>query len=121
MTEFMTAANAAAAIAHIAERDGCGCPPWILRCAHWGGRILILIDNDAVDPSGEGCSNPRHDPTYSGQRYGVGDIAEWGTIPGCGHLGWRCEPTEQFSSSASLSDAEAAFYRREAELLEREP
>ena len=35
-------------IARIAERDGCDCPPWILRCAHWGGRILILIDNEAV-------------------------------------------------------------------------
>ena len=26
------------------ERDGCGCPPWVLRCAHWEGKVLMFID-----------------------------------------------------------------------------
>ena len=27
-----------------AERDGCGCPPAALRCAHWEGRVVVLLD-----------------------------------------------------------------------------
>ena len=27
-----------------AKRDGCGCPPWIVRCAHFDGDSLFLTD-----------------------------------------------------------------------------
>ena len=112
-------ASTAEATAHIAARDGCACPPWIVRCAHWGGRILIFIDNEAVPTRYAHCSNPSHDLTYSGQPYGVGSILKWVTIPGCGCLGWPSASLQQFYSGRGPAAAVAEFYRQEAKLLGR--
>lgn len=30
-----------------ARRDGCDCPPWVIRCAHFDERTLVLTDNRA--------------------------------------------------------------------------
>ena len=29
------------------DRDGCTCPPWVIRCVHFGSHVLRLVGPDA--------------------------------------------------------------------------
>lgn len=95
-----------------AERDGCGCPAQVIRCAHWEGWILWLSPNGTHSYSG----------AHSGPIYGRYTV--WaGRVPleplPCnvpGHLALSIEG-EGFDTD-DLPAADAEFDRREAELLE---
>lgn len=40
------------------ERDGCQCPPWVIRCVHFEGRILILAGHSNGDDNvGHTCGD----------------------------------------------------------------
>lgn len=90
-----------------AERDGCGCPPWVLRCVHFAGRILWLGD---LLPCKICSTAPRHFCVHEGDELercaDCSDIRLWGA-----HRAFR---------TASLPEAEAEFWRRDAELRGRE-
>jgi hypothetical protein len=83
----------------------CGCPSWVVRCAHWDGKILILIDGET------GCCNKRHSGVVLWDR----------PIPpsrlGC----WQCEHKRGRTLTGGAIDARGAalaeFHRREQELI----
>lgn len=90
------------------ERDGCACPPWVVRCAHWDGRVLVLAPL---------TMHPGHQVLSP---WAVWSGTEWfkhglGCTECIGLFGEGA--TSQW---ASLPAAEAEFSRREAELLRRE-
>ena len=87
------------------------CPPWVVWCAHFASRILILSD---------GISNPAGCARHKRWRLlpAVGEGT--GFMPrrtGCGCIGFN---EDIWITLPTLSDAEAEFRRREAALLGRE-
>lgn len=102
-----------------AKRDGCGCPAWVVRCAGHGlGWLLVICDNTAeVVPCGSARLSLSH---FYGYRVGLLS-GNWGPCPECGTT-TAADQQLQWSTSPGLSraEAEAEFYRREADLLGRE-
>lgn len=105
-----------------AQRDGCNCPPWVLRCVHREGTeaVLVLADANRLyelhPPYGAG------DWREGGYHFGVYFISDTAKLPcDCG-----CET--EFAAGIDLprtrhkTEAEAldAFHSEEARLLGRE-
>jgi hypothetical protein len=95
-----------------AERE-CGCPPWVIRCAHWDGQVLVLSD-EAGHQTGCGFCDGNTGPQVFQMR------EPWSTCPYC--AGPAIYPWQvQFASCQDdLPAAEAEFHHREAALLGRE-
>lgn len=103
----------------LAERDGCGCPPWVVRCVHFSGMLLAITDASKDDDSKrcDFCLGP------ASVGFGVYVLsAPPVSCPSCGlESAWYLEPYEVFARRyAQFEEAEAEFYRREADLLGRE-
>lgn len=101
---------------HRAERDGCGCPPWV-RCVHFDGQILWLVDRAARDrdPNIAGCPKP------GGTGYAIGQGRRVTPCDACGlHPALHLGPTGT-SVLPNLLDADDEFDRRHIELVGRPP
>ncbi len=87
----------------------CECPEWVLRCAHWEGRVLVLSGGRA-----------QHEATCFRQSIPEGPMVctvyEFGAAYcGCNVLtGRKYSGVQKFSG---LPSAIQEFHRREAELL----
>ena len=95
-----------------AERDGCGCPAWVLRCLHWEGRILVLVDRKLV----LSCSlagNPQ-------AGFACWDLAHFASKQRCCGRHYALLDRRNFKAyGIDLPAAEAEFARRERQLLGR--
>ena len=93
-------------------RDGCGCQPWVVKCAHFGGVVLGLSDHDIDKCSCSYLFSPSAHVKYTVVRSDVGE---------------PCPKDSRFRHSA-VSDREysgndyqaalAAFAKAEIELIE---
>jgi hypothetical protein len=92
---------------HRAERDGCTCPPWVLRCAHLGNHVVVLADSTLLAPTKHFVLN----------RWGVADGVMHECSCGCGLRKFGRPGNATYSND--LPAAEAEFRKREAALLER--
>ncbi len=95
------------------QRDGCGCPQGIVRCAHLDDRVVWLDDAYVESSGGHAGRSP-----WDGERWHV-------VGPGTVILKCDCgkdHPTlpGSFIVTDSLADAEAEFERRCALLREVE-
>ena len=83
-----------------AERDGCTCPSWVERCAHFDGKILVLhrpwLESWYVCE----CEHPQD----GGHSAHSAHSARW-----------------RSDENASLDEAVTAFETEERRLLGREP
>ena len=99
------------------ERDGCGCPPWVIRCVHWEGQILLLQDGSTAEAS-PCCNGVRPAPVWW-----IGAIAgDWSACEVCGDASYFAR--QKVFALPAFIDFDAAlaeFRRREALLLGREP
>ena len=98
-----------------AERDGCDCPPWVLRCAHVGDQVIRVIQTDLFPFS----SWDEH--LVPSCRYSIIGPAAL-RMCSCGNhdvLNWT-QKRDPFETN-DLAEAEAEFTRREAQLLESVP
>ena len=90
-------------------RDGCGCPPWVVACAHFDERVLWLIDGNIR------CSAPcRMNHTHQDDYLIRG--------PGIPLLDARCPDLVmpgQETIFPALPSAQAEFARRAEELRAR--
>jgi hypothetical protein len=100
---------------HRAVRDGCGCPPWVIRCAHWDGQILVLGETALHHPIRCNLEPSGHFGVFIGERFQPHD---------CGRSGHMLlPPTSSWGTGfpfRSLPAAEGEFHRREMALLGRE-
>jgi hypothetical protein len=89
------------------------CPPWVVRCAHWDGRVAWLISDSGWQ---EGHGQER-DAT---QLYSIciGVLAEEAHFCSA-RPEHHCIRTEVSARADNLPAAEAEFHRREAQLLGR--
>ncbi len=93
----------------------CGCPPWVVQCAHYDGRIVTNSDCSLLGPSGcETCINP--DPPL----FWVSEITDWGTCPDCGEPGAWSDAVLWSATPDTLPAARAEFDRRAAQLAGHE-
>jgi hypothetical protein len=94
---------------HRAERDGCGCPPWV-RCVHFEGQVLTLRDNVAA--------KALHDASCISQGFVYPySVAIGGTLRPAGCCDMDCFWNSQdLIDCPDLPAAEAEFRRREEEL-----
>ena len=92
----------------LAKRDGCGCPEWVLRCVHFAGKILILIEGKT-----DCCGKPQS-----------GVVLWLGTVPPTGLNCWGCTRKQgknlRGGTYPDLPSAIAEFEERERQLLGRE-
>ena len=92
-----------------AQRDGCGCPEWVVRCAHFEGRIVFFAKRLETKHT---CGRIQ----FRSEPYCVGTDSGW--IP-CEHVAcpdvMGCDA--DFSLFPNLPAAEAEFHRREQELI----
>lgn len=104
----------------------CGCPPYVVRCAHFEGRAVWLQNTNDWARACLGLTPPRamFPNIYA---VGVGDGPEVCTRPICyctgsgvEHIQISCA-TEEWSEFSDLAAAEAEFSRREALLLHEVP
>lgn len=97
-----------------AQRDGCGCPDFVLRCGHWDGQVLRLVGNSAAKL----LHDPRCRCQLFGPNYTVADGGQLGpAMCGCDMENfWNASGGTRFDT---LPAAEAEFARRERELLGR--
>ena len=91
------------------------CPPWVVRCAHYADTILVMGD---VTLNPHTCFLGR----AGGWPYEINltKLEEFGPCPFCGTpviLG----SGKNEAAHVTRAEADAAFDRREAELLGREP
>ena len=88
------------------------CPPWVLRCAHWDGKVLALAlsteDTNHIAPCGPMTCLKIHVNTAVG----------YGPCESCG-VPDRLHGITDFTCHDDLPAAEAEFRRREATLLGR--
>lgn len=108
----------------VGERDGCGCPPHVLRCAHWDGQILILVDTDS--PGAAYFPHTCHGGASPWDRQGYSihrgpQFVKCQRSDDCPALCLQCERQVCLGFGDDLAAAEAEFHRRELELLGREP
>src|SRR3990167_5644567 len=63
----------------------CGCPAWVVRCAHWEGTVLWLLDQGRLKDAGV-MRVPTHSPSvFALQGF---DVAIGGAVAFC-----LCNPT----------------------------
>lgn len=99
---FIRARNGAS---RLGGRDGCGCPPWVLRCAHWDQSVLVIVSDSLFVT--RRCD---HGHMREGKEYGVGMLA-----PTRSGSCWKITGGTDYDD---LPSAEAEFFRREAEMLQ---
>ena len=87
------------------SRDGCDCPPWVIRCAHFEGNTLVLV----------GPHGTRHD-LHSQCTYAVYDAAFWRVCNWCGDRAAPAFSPVAYAGS-DLIAAHAAFDAAELRLL----
>ncbi len=87
-----------------AQRDGCGCPEWVVMCAHWEGRVLWLTSRF---PECDCCVN-----NYEFSVIGPGVVEN----DGCPYI----VNSRDAPDYLDLAAAEAEFYRLEAKLVRSE-
>ena len=88
----------------------CGCPAWVLRCVHWGDRVLALTEL-------AGLAHLTIDGAF-----GVRLSGSWDKFT-CSCHGQRGRVVVDFDSSIGFPDlpsAEAEFEARELQLLGRQ-
>ena len=88
----------------------CNCPEWVIRCAHWGDEILVLVNMSI------GLSHPHWQP-----RDGKGfNVALAGQYRPCLCHGTTSRSRQNMVTTlhATEDEAKAEFYKREAQLLE---
>jgi hypothetical protein len=97
---------------HRAERDGCTCPPWVLRCAHWEGVTLVMSGENS--PNHHACARQR-----STSNWRVVTVTKFAAAPcGCDLL-----TAHEWRTKAEFPNRDAAddeFDCRVAALLGRE-
>ncbi|KKL45160.1 hypothetical protein LCGC14_2358470 [marine sediment metagenome] len=99
------------------ERE-CGCPPAIIMCVHWDGKLLGLASDDELR-SGHTCGGGWR--PFTGQGYGIHltedkllTCARTADCPAM-VLPYPCTLCLEFEN---LSEAQAEFARREQQLME---
>ncbi len=100
-------------LARSESRDGCQCPPWVLRCVHFEGQVLRLHDLNV------GMS--LHDPHCSRRNFPLSyAVALGGELrpATCGCKLDTCHDPTFRRMFRDLPAAEAEFERREALLVE---
>ena len=90
----------------LAARDGCDCPPWVIRCAHYEGRGVVL-----VTPHGT-----NHDHHCDNIPFNVFMTKEWIICPRCGDLIHDHLHQSRYRGH-DADEALAAFYAAEEALL----
>lgn len=104
------------------DRDGCDCPPWVIRCVHREGaeEVLVLADGDTL--------YGLHPVTWTGDwREGV---YRWGVyfISATHNLPCNCGCNTEFAAGINMArsrhhteaDALAAFHAAETKMLGRD-
>ena len=86
-----------------AERDGCDCPPQIMRCVHFDGRILCLAGTNSLN----------HWPYSVGFTHGPPTAI----CHDCGMHVWRRDAVDRIGNFDDLPAALTAFEAAEARLL----
>ncbi len=93
----------------------CGCPPWVVRCAHFDGQMLCLFVAKRVP---EGCRRCNSEPV---SQYATASYeGSWGPCLSCGEPAVFAHQLIDAGQSDTLDAARDEFRRREAELLGRE-
>lgn len=91
------------------EGRECGCPEWVIRCAHFEGRIVHLGDSCKTRHT---CFTPERS-----ERYTTGEITAW--VPcesGCPDVHDE-RSTRRYETFPDIQEANAEFDKREQELL----
>lgn len=99
-----------------AERECTACPPWTLRCVHYGDVRIGLLGRDTKPQGCKLCQSNLMSVAVIAIR---GDLI---SCPNCGRArsGYYDNQEIYCVHFPDLPSAEAEFYRREAELLGRE-
>lgn len=102
------------------ERE-CGCPPWVIRCAHFNDHGLQLkrplTDREQeASPHGDACAVVNGYPVKQGY-WNVRRIENGHKCPRCGTTAYRASLALYFGHSEA--DALEAFYAAGRELLGR--
>lgn len=92
------------------ERDGCDCPSWVIRCAHFGDRRVVL-----GHPRADRCS--RVTTTYLTF---ATNVEAQKVCNQCGAADWWLFQVDGVEYHDFEADALDAFYAAEAELLGRD-
>lgn len=105
------------ALAIKAHRDGCGCPPQVERCVHFGTDVLVLTTSRALPKE----AARRHQERTDGRPYApfvVAIVEQYiNCACSCGLMGARLRNHQQILKEA---DALVAFEREEMRLLGRD-
>lgn len=97
------------------ERECTACPPWVVRCAHWDG-VMVLGDGVAVRQS-HTCGDPAMD--FSPFELHSGELVNCTRGLGCDAMVVDCDRSVCVGFQ-NAEDGHAEFARREAMLLGRE-
>ena len=89
----------------------CGCPQWVVRCAHLEGRVLALTDGYESKVA-HSCDVFKD---WEGSHYSIG-LSSLGYIL-CPDCEMKCLNGSSDWHSSDLPAAQAEFQRRELELL----
>ena len=93
-----------------AQRE-CGCPEWVVRCAHWDGQVLVLDETSEKQPG------PRKHAGFRTATFLVGTHPERHKCDCCGTGVFMPSESQVFFETDDLPAAEAEFHRREQELV----
>ena len=89
----------------------CDCPPWVLRCAHWEGKVLVLATEESHVLRST-CFIPQH-------RFGIA-VGKEGGYYRCRCGGIRLTLFIEPTWCSDLMQGRAEFSRQEAILLGHE-
>ena len=95
----------------------CDCPPWVVRCVHFDGRTLVLLNPFLNDAHVTEC------PSRNRNSYAVAVVLDWRDCNYCGGIGALALVTvDTFALPRyrTYAEAIAAFEHAAAELLGRE-
>ena len=94
----------------------CDCPPWVVRCAHTDGQMLVIIDDG---PTGmPPCPTCEVDGDDLGTFFVQLLAGEWVNCPDCGVQAiWPHQTLARYASGASYPEALTAFHEAEEALL----
>lgn len=97
-------------IAKRAARDGCGCPPWVMRCVHFEGQIVSINDQFAAAAAHD-CQRFSE---YTSKTFAVGTSTKYLSCPDCevGPFLNGCN----YGVFPDLPSAQAEFDKRAEEL-----
>jgi hypothetical protein len=106
----------------LTNRDGCDCPPWILRCAHFDGQFINLASSEAfAECHPELKQTPEHKSAWGRVEFGVTvwrDGEHWPHCAACDSINGLLRTP--FLITDDLAAAEAFFHETEERLLRGE-